>query len=291
VSNRARAGGTKGRSASGRAGRPEPPAAPDVCVEVALPLPVHHTFTYSGPAELAARAEPGARVLVPFGKRERIGWVDRVSHPDPPSERIRPILGVLDREPSVPHRLLELARWIADYYVAPLGIVLRTALPASLCDESAEWIGLPANGPDWNGPNDSDSPLERILLQWLREHPGAQPVVAAGEHVLEYRLLGEDREVLEGAGDPQVDAPVRADAGELGVSPANAPRRRVAPGDAVQQRGLPGAVRPDHRVHGAGLHVEAHLVQRTHAAEGEGDARQSEHRCRAGSRVTAVRFG
>jgi primosomal protein N' len=39
-----------------------------VFVEVALPLPVLHTFTYSVPEALRAAAVPGARVLVPFGR-------------------------------------------------------------------------------------------------------------------------------------------------------------------------------------------------------------------------------
>jgi primosomal protein N' (replication factor Y) len=49
-------------------------------------------------------------------------------------EDVRPIDRVLDRQPSVPAELLRLCRWVADYYIAPLGVVLRAALPAVLSD-------------------------------------------------------------------------------------------------------------------------------------------------------------
>jgi primosomal protein N' (replication factor Y) (superfamily II helicase) len=172
---------SRGASTAARTETTASSASGGTTVEVALPLPLFQTFSYAVPDQLRERAVPGARVLVPFGQRERIGWIDGVSQKASAGldeERIRPLLAVLDREPSVPPRLLELAHWISEYYVAPLGIVLRTALPASLCDASAEWIGLPGDGPDWDGPRESDTPLERILLGWLREHPGAQPVAS-----------------------------------------------------------------------------------------------------------------
>ena len=96
-------------------------------VEVALPLPIPRTFTY----EVDGSPEPGTRVLVPFGRRTLIGWVagatDAVD-----SAHIKPVTRVLDAAPSVPAELLELCRWTADYYLAPLGLVLRSALPATL---------------------------------------------------------------------------------------------------------------------------------------------------------------
>jgi primosomal protein N' (replication factor Y) (superfamily II helicase) len=55
---------------------------------------------------------------------------------------IRPVLSLLDREPSVPPDLLRLARWMAEYYVAPLGIALRALLPSVLSDGSREVLRL-----------------------------------------------------------------------------------------------------------------------------------------------------
>lgn len=98
-------------------------------VDVALPVPVPRTFTYRVEK---GEAVVGMRVLVPFGRRRMIGWV--VGHPTTADEgvRIRSVSSVLDEAPNLPDELLRLCRWVADYYMAPLGQVLRTALPAVL---------------------------------------------------------------------------------------------------------------------------------------------------------------
>ena len=112
-------------------------------VEVALPMPVDHTFTYAVEGE---PPPPGSRVLVPFRRRERIGWVTGPGSGER-TEGIRPLLDVLDDEPTVPPDLLELCRWVADYYVAPLGMALRAALPSVLTDASRDYVSLAAPHP------------------------------------------------------------------------------------------------------------------------------------------------
>ena len=106
-------------------------------VEVALPLPLRRTFTYrvDGPAP-----SPGSRVLVPFRRGRKVGWVVAAAAPATVRKlggEIRPVLEVLDEEPSLPPELLRLGRWISEYYVASLGITCRTMLPAALGDGSA----------------------------------------------------------------------------------------------------------------------------------------------------------
>jgi primosomal protein N' (replication factor Y) len=111
-------------------------------------------------------------VLVPFGRGERIGWIDRIDE-EPPPEGVKEILGVLDERPTAPPELLRLCRWIAEYYVAPLGQVLRTALPAALCDSSTDYLSLKdeqAVAPA------SLTPMERSVVEWLRSKEGPQPV-------------------------------------------------------------------------------------------------------------------
>jgi len=109
---------------------------PAPCVEVALPLPIHHPFTYRLPEGVPTPA-PGVRVLVPFQRGERVGWVLGPGNPDG-IKGIRDVLDVLETEPSAPPAILALARWIADYHVTPLGLVLRTLLPSPLSDESRD---------------------------------------------------------------------------------------------------------------------------------------------------------
>jgi len=117
---------------------------PALC-EVALPVPLDRTFTYAVHANPTLRACDGAalavsgrvpvvggRVIVPFGGQKLTGVVTRL-HDDPIPEgiAIKPIEHVLDPTPLLTEELLRLAEWMAQYYVAPLGEVLRGMLPLS----------------------------------------------------------------------------------------------------------------------------------------------------------------
>lgn len=97
------------------------------CCEVALPVPLDQTFTYRLPEGLCPL--PGARVIVPFRREQLIGVVTALHDVEPVGVELRPIATVLDEEPLLPPSLLEIARWIAQYYLAPLGEVLRAMLP------------------------------------------------------------------------------------------------------------------------------------------------------------------
>ncbi len=95
--------------------------------DVALPVPLDQTFTYAVNGVVPV---VGARVLVPFSGQKLMGVVVKV-HEDAPAEdfEIKPVQQVLDDTAVLPDELMELARWIAQYYVAPLGEVLRGMLP------------------------------------------------------------------------------------------------------------------------------------------------------------------
>ncbi len=109
-------------------------------VEVALPVPIHSTFTYGVPDDLPTPAA-GVRVRVPFSRDERIGWVVGEGAPDGVT-RLRNLLDVLDDTPGVRPDLLRLSRWMADYYAAPIGIALSATQPAVLSDVSRDYIAL-----------------------------------------------------------------------------------------------------------------------------------------------------
>jgi primosomal protein N' (replication factor Y) len=95
--------------------------------DVALPVPLDQTFTYAVNGVVPV---VGARVLVPFSGQKLMGVVVRV-HEDAPVDdfEVKPVQQVLDETAILPAELMELARWIASYYVAPLGEVLRGMLP------------------------------------------------------------------------------------------------------------------------------------------------------------------
>jgi primosomal protein N' (replication factor Y) len=98
-------------------------------LEVALALPPFETYTYRDPRR-DERAALGTQVVVPLGSRRVTGFV--VGHPDsaPDGVRgVRDIEDVLEDEPALEPEILALGRWAASYYLAPLGEVLRAALP------------------------------------------------------------------------------------------------------------------------------------------------------------------
>ncbi len=95
--------------------------------EVALPVPLDRTFTYAlSPGDQVQR---GTRVIVPFRNEKLIGFVLETTNKAPEDYEVKPIDSVLDTEPLLSPELLDLAAWIAQYYLAPIGEVLRTMLP------------------------------------------------------------------------------------------------------------------------------------------------------------------
>src|SRR5258706_5104198 len=98
---------------------------PEYC-DVALPVPLDMVFSYRVPAE--ATPVVGGRVLVPFRQQRLTGIVVEL-HDREPSVKTKSILSALDVSPVLDEQLLRLGRWIADYYLAPLGEVFRTMLP------------------------------------------------------------------------------------------------------------------------------------------------------------------
>ena len=106
--------------------------------DVALAVPLEMVFTYAIPAGM----EPvvGGRVLVPF-RQQRLSGIVVELHDRPPQVmtsrntaspvKIKKVVEALDLSPVLDEHLLKLGKWIADYYLAPLGEVFRTMLPLS----------------------------------------------------------------------------------------------------------------------------------------------------------------
>jgi len=99
--------------------------------DVILPVPLYGTFTYSIPAGVAVTV--GMRVLVPFGRNKTyIGIVSRLHSEAPTGYEVKAIVKVADAYPIVTDLQLRLWWWIGDYYLSPIGEVLKAALPAGL---------------------------------------------------------------------------------------------------------------------------------------------------------------
>jgi primosomal protein N' (replication factor Y) (superfamily II helicase) len=107
-------------------------AMPEFC-DVALPVALDTVFTYRIPEDL--QPVVGGRALVPFRQQRMSGIVTEI-HDRPPRAgnkqiQTKNLIRALDRAPVLDELLLRLGKWIANYYLAPLGEVFRTMLPLS----------------------------------------------------------------------------------------------------------------------------------------------------------------
>jgi len=107
--------------------------------EVAVPLHVFQTFTYRLSPEQSVQAEVGARLVVPLGRNLVTGYVVSL-HDQLPAELgevdVKDAHTLVDAEPVCNPEILQLARWVADYYACPLGEVIRAALPPGMTPKS-----------------------------------------------------------------------------------------------------------------------------------------------------------
>jgi len=110
-------------------------------VEVAIPVAVDRVFTYSVPGEFEAQAAPGKRVLVSFGRKTVTGLIVECSSSSPLGS-LKSVTDVVDAAPVVTPELLRLCRWVAEYYQAPLGEVVKAALPHAFSAVSRTIVSL-----------------------------------------------------------------------------------------------------------------------------------------------------
>jgi len=81
------------------------------------------------PEALRETVQPGSRVFAPSRKKSLVGVVVDFAEKAPEGTKIREITKSLDSVPALTPKLMELAQWIAGYYLAPLGEVFRAMLP------------------------------------------------------------------------------------------------------------------------------------------------------------------
>jgi len=141
------------------------PRGEEKFAQVIIPSPLKEPLTYAIPPLMQSDLKIGMRVSVPLGQRRVTGVVTGF-FTETSLNQVREILAVLDEQPILDHSLLQLIHWAAHYYLAPLGEVLTTLLPASLRTENPRVIHIrPGEFPLVRG-------LERKILQELQERGG-----------------------------------------------------------------------------------------------------------------------
>ena len=160
-------------------------------LRVAVASKLRRLFDYLPPVGVEqVPLEPGMRVRVPFGGSVRVGLVVEWSNEaSVPAERLRAVLGVIDREPLLPPPTIEFLRWAADYFHHPPGEVLLGTLPPLLRrgripgpERPARWR-LTEAGRCARLASPKNAPVQARVLALLREAPeglGADALSAAG---------------------------------------------------------------------------------------------------------------
>ncbi len=110
-------------------------------VSVAIPVAVDKLFSYHVPPELQPAIRKGMRVTVPFGRRSLTGVVVETSMTSQ-IPNLKSVADVLDAEPIISEELLQLTKWMADYYFAPLGESLRSVLVPGALKMTKRYVKL-----------------------------------------------------------------------------------------------------------------------------------------------------
>ncbi len=100
-------------------------------IDVAVTLPLFNTYTYAVPESLKEIIAPGKRVLIPFGKRKITGYVLGTAK-NSDIKGIKNIIEVLDEIPLFPASMIPFFKWLSDYYIHPMGEVIKEALPGGI---------------------------------------------------------------------------------------------------------------------------------------------------------------
>jgi primosomal protein N' (replication factor Y) (superfamily II helicase) len=229
---------------------------------VAVPVAVPRAYVYRVPPALVTRVVPGARVVVPLGRRSVVGVVTAIDVPAPAAGSLRDIIDAPDETAALPSSLVTLGRWMARYYAAPVGIVLRSMLPVALTNATARLAPVKqqrvvriTRGLDSLLERDTvfkRTPRQRVVYELLESLGGTHPLRAlveqAGVTSAVIRQM-QQRELVAVhatavARDPFAARVVRAQAS---LTPTSAQTAAIAaltalpPGAAALLRGVTGS--------------------------------------------------
>jgi primosomal protein N' (replication factor Y) len=142
---------------------------------------LRRTFDYLRDADSPA-GMAGQRVRVPFGRREKIGFIVSIENQSEiDNAKLKRISSYIDHQPTFDPALLTLLRWAADYYHHPLGEVIATALPkllregASLQERSFVWAITTAGRRALEAGEGKRAPQQRALLERLARDEAGVP--------------------------------------------------------------------------------------------------------------------
>ena len=161
-------------------------------ISVAVPVPYLDALTYRVPETFSDTPPIGARVRVPVGARMLVGCVIGHSATIDPATDVRDVADILDSEPFLPASIVELCRWVADYYLAGIGDAIASAMPPGSRRPSAARSErfLTATAEGLTALAGRLTARQRQALEHLATTPGGIAASALREHGTSAEVVG-----------------------------------------------------------------------------------------------------
>ena len=186
---------------------------------VIVDLSLDREFDYLIPDELLSAVVIGSRVEVPFGHAWKNGFVMSL-HDSSPFPSLKSIKRIMGEGSYLADDVIQLARWISDYYLCPFELTVQTMLPAPVRRSGATFrkqkvLSITDAGRTALEAESIKAPKQKAVLQWLTEK-GASPqrvilescsITPAVLKALEEKqwvMAGEDRRMRDPFKDHQV---------------------------------------------------------------------------------------
>jgi primosomal protein N' (replication factor Y) len=172
--------------------------------DVILPVPIHQAFTYRIPFDLNDHICFGQRVIVPFGKNKLVtGIVIRIHEEIPTVYQAKYIEHLLDELPIITEKQFEFWKWIASYYMAPIGDVMNAALPSNFKLASETKIVVhPEFDSNFDQLDERETKIietlevnEEIDLKELSEIVGIKTIQPLIKKLIERRIVATKEEI------------------------------------------------------------------------------------------------
>ncbi|MFQ5824012.1 MAG: primosomal protein N' [bacterium] len=136
-------------------------------MEIVFPLPVNQVFTYHVPVDLRDVAQIGCRVIAPLGARRLTGFIIEFKE-DSNLKELKDLYDILDSEPLVSNEIIQLAKWISEYYICSLGEALKSSIPSTFLMASKKYVApLVDQVEEIAGKIAASAPRQAQILRYL----------------------------------------------------------------------------------------------------------------------------
>lgn len=212
-------------------------------IEVAIALPITNTFTYRVPEAFAGFVSVGKRVLVPFRNCRVTGYIlDTYAKTN--QEEIKDILDVLDEKSLFPSTMIPFFRWIAEYYIHPIGDVIKCALPGGLNLYDIPIITISEKGKMAHMADSATSMENEILgrlkfgsrrLKDLSKDLNQDVPHSLIDAMARKGLIIKERKLKAGRTKPRMERYVSLNRSDILVHPLTSPRKEII--HAIKSKG------------------------------------------------------